>query len=296
VRQSLAIALGLVGTVPTDELEQDAVLTALLDECATGRSDATREFCFIALAEVGARDGAAPQHPRVHQALRDRLVRECVEPTVASDRAWAALSAAIYGRQQPDARAELADSLVAAWSSERDPSYKGAFALALGLIGADTRAGVLFGDWQDHQDQELNGFTALALGFMGYLPASEPLRELCQSRTITPLYRMRLATALALLADDGTDEALIGLIGEGHAVGVTAAAAKALGLVGGEPALAALRAIAGDKRQPVLARAFACVAVGMICEKTDLPWNARLAADCNFRQLVPTLREALEIL
>ena len=34
----------------------------------------------------------------------------------------------------------------------------------------------------------------------------------------------------------------------------------------------------------------------MICEKTVLPWNARLSADSNFRSLVPTLREVLDIL
>jgi hypothetical protein len=34
----------------------------------------------------------------------------------------------------------------------------------------------------------------------------------------------------------------------------------------------------------------------MICEKTPLPWNARLSADSNFRCLAPTLREILDIL
>jgi len=296
VRPSLAIALGLVGGVPSDELEQDAVLGALLDCCAAGRDDATRELCFIAVAQIGARDSAPLEHPRVHQALRGLFIGECLRPTVASDRAWAALGAGIYGQVRVESQAELGEALTAAYSAEGDPSYKGSFALALGLLDDRGPAGELFADLRERQDQELNGFTALSLGFMGYRPAAETLRGQCQAQSILPLYRMRLATSLALLADDGADEALIALLGQGHAVGVNAAAARSLGLIGGEPALRTLSAMAADPDQGSLARAFACVAIGMICEKTELPWNARLSADSNFRCLAPTLREALDIL
>ena len=296
VRQSLAIALGLVGTIPSDDLAQDEVLATLLEYCAEGRDDGTREFCFIAVAQIGRRDPAAPAHPAVHQALRELFVRECVRPTVDGDRAWAALGAAIYGLERAEARPDLAESLIQAWSTEGDPSYKAAFALALGLLEAQPRAGELFADLQGRQDQELNGFTALALGFMRHRPASDALRELCRSKAILTMYRTRLATSLALLADDGTDEALIALLAEGHAVGVCAAAAKALGLIGGARAVATLQAIAADSRERDLARAFACVALGMICEKTALPWNARLLADSNFRSLAPTLQQVFDIL
>jgi len=146
------------------------------------------------------------------------------------------------------------------------------------------------------QDQDLNGFTALSLGFMGYHTAADSLRGLCQAKTILPTYRMRLASSLALLADDGADEALIALIDQDHGLEVSAAAARSLGLVGGSPALQRLEAMAGDTRQADLASAFACVAVGMICEKTELPWNAALRADSNFHCLAPSLREVLELL
>lgn len=296
VRQSLAIALGLVGTIPSDELAQNPVLRALLDECAQGRSDDTRQFCFIAVAQIGRGDTAPSEHPRLHQQLTALFVEQCLRPTVAADRSWAALGAAIYGQEHGPAQAALVEGLRAAWAEEHDPSYKGAFALALGLLDAGPHADELFDDFNAQKDQELNGFTALSLGFMECMRVSDTLRALCRSQTILPLYRMRLATALALLADDGTDEALIELLGEGHAMGVNAAAAKALGLVGGAPALTTLQALAADEREPELARAFACVALGMICEKTELPWNARLAADCNFRTLAPALREVLDIL
>ena len=296
VRQSLAIALGLVGTIPSDDMAQCPVLLALLSYCSAGRDDGTRELSYIAVAEVGRRDAAAGDHPRVHAALRELFVRQSVEPTVAGDRAWAALGAAIYAQERLEAAAQLDEALFEAYESEGDPSFKGAFALALGLADERDRAHQLFEDFRGQKDQELNGFTALSLGFLGYSEASDPLRGSCGAKAILPMYRMRLATALALLADDGADETLIALLGQGHAVGVNAAAAKSLGLIGGAPALATLQAMAADRHQPEIARAFACVAIGMICEKTPLPWNARLAADSNFRSLAPTLREALDIL
>ena len=296
VRQSLAIALGLVGTIPADDPGQCPVLLALLTYCAAGRDDGTRELCYIAAAEIGGRDGAAAEHPRVHQALRELFVRQCLEPGVAGDRAWAALGAAIYVQERDEAAAQLSEALFQAYEDEGDPSFKGAFALALGLADERPRAGQLFHDFRGQQDQELNGFTALSLGFLGFTEASDPLRATCGAKAIVPLYRMRLATSLALLADDGADETLIALLAQGHAVGVNAAAARSLGLIGGVPALRTLQAMAADRDQPDIARAFACVAIGMICEKTPLPWNARLSADSNFRTLAPTLREALDIL
>jgi len=296
VRQSLAIALGLVGTIPADDPGQCPVLLALLTYCSAGRDDGTRELCYIAAAEIGRRDGAAAEHPRVHQSLRELFVRQCLEPGVAGDRAWAALGAAIYAQERDEAAAQLSEALFQAYEDEGDPSFKGAFALALGLADERPRAGELFHDFRGQQDQELNGFTALSLGFLGFTEASDPLRATCGAKAIVPLYRMRLATALALLADDGADEALIALLAQGHAVGVNAAAARSLGLIGGVPALRTLQAMAADRDQSDIARAFACVAIGMICEKTPLPWNARLSADSNFRTLAPTLREALDIL
>ena len=296
VRESLAVALGLVGDVRSDDVGQNPVLLALLTDCAAGRDDGTRELSFIAAAEVGARDGAAAEHPRVHQALRELFVKQCVSPNVQSDRAWAALGAAIYGQARSEAQGPLAEALTEAWTKEGDPSFKGAFALALGLLDERGRGAELYESFKPQQDQQLNGFTALSLGFLSYTDASDALRAAAQGKTIAPVYRMRLATSLALLADDGADEALIALLEEGHAVGVTAAAAKSLGLVGGVPALRTLSGLAADGHQPALVRAFACVAIGMICEKTALPWNSRLSADSNFRSLVPTLREALDIL
>jgi HEAT repeat protein len=296
VRESLAVALGLVGEVRSDDMAQNPVLLALLTDCAAGRDDGTRELCFVAAAEVGRRDGAASEHPRVHQALRELFVKQCVSPSVAGDRAWSALGAAIYGQERAEAQAPLAEALTEAWTNEGDPSFKGAFALALGLLDERGRGGELYDSFRKQQDQQLNGFTALSLGFLGFTEASDALRDAAQAKTIVPVYRMRLATSLALLADDGADEALIALLEQGHAVGVNAAAAKSLGLIGGVPALRTLSGLAADAHQPATVRAFACVAIGMICEKTALPWNARLSADSNFRSLVPTLREVLDIL
>jgi hypothetical protein len=49
-------------------------------------------------------------------------------------------------------------------------------------------------------------------------------------------------------------------------------------------------AMAADREQSTdLARAFAAVALGMCGDKEILPWNAKLAADANYRANTSTL-------
>ncbi len=45
-----------------------------------------------------------------------------------------------------------------------------------------------------------------------------------------------------------------------------------------------------------ITRAFACVALGIVCERGALPWNARIRQDHNYRMRVPALDEVLDIL
>ena len=68
------------------------------------------------------------------------------------------------------------------------------------------------------------------------------------------------------------------------------------GLIGDRNSIAPLKAIASDEDVQELTRAFACVALGLVGEKTDLPWNARLKANNNYRAKVPSMAEVLDIL
>ena len=98
------------------------------------------------------------------------------------------------------------------------------------------------------------------------------------------------------MADKTSVEILIDVMGASETLGLASASAKALGLIGDQDAISPLRDIAQDDSNNDLTRAFACVALGIVGEKTDLPWNARISADNNYRARVPAIDEVLDIL
>ncbi|HMQ22956.1 MAG TPA: HEAT repeat domain-containing protein, partial [Planctomycetota bacterium] len=71
---------------------------------------------------------------------------------------------------------------------------------------------------------------------------------------------------------------------------------RALGLVGDKPALDSLLALARDDKAMALPRAFAVVALGMIGDQDDLPWNASLASGVHYRASVGTLTGEVGVL
>ena len=46
-----------------------------------------------------------------------------------------------------------------------------------------------------------------------------------------------------------------------------------------------------DKQYSETARGFAAVALGIVCDKEDLPWNTKLAVNCNYRANTPSLTD-----
>jgi HEAT repeat protein len=294
VRQSAAIALGLLGTMKDKD-----IVDALLQYIAEGKDMQTRHFCFIALAEIGKRDKDTEQeHPEQHKQLRDLFAKEILKPETKSNRSWAALSAAIYAKDVVAAQPDLITQLIKAYDKESDPSYKSAFALSLGLLSvADEEVRRhIHQDFKESKDEDFRGYAAVALGFMNYTDASEDLRGLCQNKTVGPTFRLQLATGLGLMGDTEAVHVLVSTLKDAQTLGVSSAVAKALGLIGDQEAIEPLKSIAFDESVQNITRAFACVALGIVCEKSELPWNTRISADNNYRARVPAIDEVLDIL
>jgi len=296
VRQSAAIALGLLAAIDQPEPAKNDVVKALLDYVAEGKDTQTRHFCFIALAQIGLRDEHAPDHLPTHQAIQQLFAKEISKPSVGTNRSWAALAAAIYAQVQREAESDIVPLIAEAYRNEKDPSFKSAFALALGLLNVGSQAAVVFEDFQKKAEQDFKGYAAVALGFLNFTDAAEPLKQICQQKTITPTYRLQVATGLGLMGDPEAVDVLIQTLQSSQTLGVSSAVAKALGLIGDSSAIDPLKQIATDKSMGDITRAFACVALGMVCEKTSLPWNARISADNNYRARVPAIDEILDIL
>ncbi|GJM20202.1 MAG: hypothetical protein DHS20C15_01170 [Planctomycetota bacterium] len=294
VRQSSAIGLGQVATMADTE-----TIEALLDYVKEGRDIQTRHFAIIALGEIGARDEAASERQELHDSVRDQLLKEIQKKGKSqAHRSWAGLSAAIYARGQKEAQPRVIETLKSAYKKESDMSFRGAFAVALGLIGDQSpeTSEMIYEDLREKSEQDFRGYAGVALGFLQYQEAAEDLRSLVQNKAITPTLRLQAATALGLMSDTQAVGVLIETLDSARTLGVSSAVAKALGLIGDKESIAPLNKIAADDSRQKITRAFACVALGIVGEKTDLPWNAAISANNNYRAKVSSIEEVLDIL
>ena len=288
VRQSCAIGLGLLGT-----LDDPAVLQALLDTVTSGRDRGTRHFALIALGEIGA---AGIGDPEGHDLLLDTLVREVSAQGADSEhRSWASLAAAIYGRGVPAAVPPLVTALREAHRSEHDPSFRGAFALALALLGDEQSLPAILADLEV-PDESLSGHSAVAAGLLGDLSSTSSVRALLHRKGAGPGLRIRAATSLALLGDTDSVPTLITLLQDGSTYDEQAAFSRALGLIGDSRAVPVLVALALDERAKLRDRGFACVALGLLGERTRLPFHAGLKSDTNYLARIEPLVQVAQIL
>jgi hypothetical protein len=68
-----------------------------------------------------------------------------------------------------------------------------------------------------------------------------------------------------------------------------ASIAAALGLVGDANSVVPLVDMLGDENLTGAARGFAAVALGLVADKQDLPWNSVFSIDINYRATTSTL-------
>ena len=99
-----------------------------------------------------------------------------------------------------------------------------------------------------------------------------------------------------MLGDRRFESQLLELLREAGNLPEAAAAATGLGLVGGAGSAEPLLAILNDPREQELRRAFSAVALGLLAEKTPLPWNVVYSVDCNYTLANRALGEVLSIL
>ena len=300
VLQSVAIGLGRLAT-----LDDRAVLDALDDYVARGRDQQTRHFALVSLGEIAGRRGAAAGgNPAslsgaqdVQASVAKRLRREIKGDGASREhRSWAALGAALLGRAEPDLQPRLLDALREAHGDERDPSFRGAFALALALLGDRASAQAIAADLLGSGQDDLRGHAAEALGLLHHEDAAPVLRALCLDAGVSETLRLKAATGLGLLGDRDAVPLLVDALRDAHSLSALASQARALGLIGDEAAGASLIELASDPSLAPLPRAFSLVALGLLGERERLPFNAALRADNNYYAQVPAIAEALRIL
>ena len=213
-------------------------------------------------------------------------------------RPWAALALGVLdfhlqesGQRgiSPDSRATLRDG----FESTAEIQRRSAYAIALGLAKDQASAKVFAAELADTKNPELAGYCAVALGMLDARAHAELLIDRLQESKRRPWLLRHLAIGLGLMGDVRGRDELLALIApqDGSRVRLAplAAATAGLGLVGDRETLDPLTRALHDDRLTPLGRAFAAVALGMVCDTDLLPWNHRVSSDLNYRASVESL-------
>ena len=295
VRESCVIALGRLAHLSDREV-YDVLCGIVLD----GSFAQERHYALIALAQIGGR--AAAQDASLDQdmlaKLQGFLLTQLNRPKKQGHEPWAALSLAVLGKQyEPGsiARVQVSAKLLEAFQETSNSSYKAGMAIAMGLLNVRSAAPAIYAELVDTNDPALQGYLAEAIGMLQYREASATLRSLLVDQR-DPRRRLQVATALGLMGDKEASKLLTDALESAKTLGVISSLARALGLIGDRDSVDALLTKVADMRASGLARGFACVAVGLIGEKSSMPWNEPFSENSNYRTVIPSLTEVLDIL
>lgn len=294
LRQSSVIALGKLGGG-----EDAEVVNALQDIAVRDTDNGASHFAFIALGEIGGR--AAEEHERNGEMLKSLarfFAQNVTRPSKKDMLPFAATGAALYARHLPaahESRELLGKKLRDAFDDTKQPLHRSAIAISLGLMEETAAAPALLAEFENAGDRLVKGYLGLALGLLRSDASTVTLkRELKDDND--PAFRVQLATALGLMGDPEVSDLLVSDFRDSKTLYATSSIAKALGHVGDRGAVKPLTVFVGEKKRVALARGFACVALGLLCEKTKLPWNERLAAGSNYLTGLGSQAEMLDIL
>jgi len=296
VRLGCVIALGLVGNGSNRGVD------VLVRERLRNVHDSLRDvqaghFALMALAQASARPGSGSVPLAALDAGKDgsrAFLLERLASGASSTRCYAALALGVLERGAADAGAgQSGDVLLALRTSlddARSPDEIGAFALALGLAHDTASIGTLRKQLDTVSDVEARGHVAVARGLVGDRASIQRIQEIVAKSKYRPDLLRNTALALGLLGDKALVPQLVDMLRNATGLAARAAIASALGLIGDRRSIEPLLAMLSDREHCTdLARAFAAVALGMCCDKELLPWNAKLAADSNYRASTATL-------
>ncbi|MFG0317521.1 MAG: HEAT repeat domain-containing protein [Planctomycetota bacterium JB042] len=293
VRQSCVVALGRLAAP-----EDAEVVDGLLDLAEKANDEPTRNFAFIALGEIGARAAADGRHEKLLREITRTTLTNLVRPKKRSNLPWAATACALVARALPadhELRETLTKRLFKTWEKTNNPDRRAALAIGLGLAGSVEHGDALLSELKRSGNRDENGVLAEALGLMRHEASRPVLKELLDGERDVD-YRIQLATGLGLMGDVEVSRLLTDELADSKSLGDTAAIAKALGNVGDRSAILPLLKLAQTRDRPGLARGFACVALGLIGEKTPLPWNARVTTGSNYLAAFYAQSEIMDIL
>lgn len=297
VLRGAVLAIGRLAD--SDEDGADLRMRIALRRAVDASDMQARLFALISMAQVAVRAGSS-ENPSAVQTEVQSLLLERLARGRNRERSWAALALGIleHGRTaslpagqvreiSPAVRAGLRRALLDAGS----PEQVGAVAIAIGLSGDRSTTKELLAKLADVRDPIGRGHVATALGILGAPEAVAPLRAILAKSRFQPDLMRETSIALALLGDTEVETLLLEELRSAKSLASQAGVARALGFAGSLSTLDPLAKMVRDTSLTSGARAFAAVALGMVCDRERMPWNAFLAAGVNYPSAPSTLSD-----
>jgi HEAT repeat protein len=284
VRWSGVLAVGLVAR------SEDPIARLLPQVFADDNDLTTRYWAGIAMGQIGG------------DAFRKTLEKGLGETGQA--RAYAALALGLLVRSAPRA-GEANDATLGrtleAFRDEKNPSTRGALAIAMGLMGGNDRSReALKQALVSSGDPLFQGYACVGLGLMRARDAKDTIVEVLHGASSKPDLQREAAIGLGLMGMRDVIPELVAVLappsGSPPSTLTMGSISQALGLIGDRTAIPPLVAIARNEDLPALSRGFALVALGNLGEEQPLPVLSQLSRDLNYRAMVEALQEVLDVL
>lgn len=283
IHQSAAMALGSLCVAPEQDEEDKAHCAALLRYYKEGTDQLTRFFCVLSLGRIGGLQN------------RTTLLALFRDGNRAIEQPWLAISLGLLARDRARADGgsideEVGKLLRAAFDDSRSSDAMSALALGIGLTGYEPPADSLIPHLDDGTMwDQLVGYSAVALALLDHRAAADRLLKLMTESKRRTFVLQQTAVALGRLGDVRVVPELQKMLGESDSTAVLSSIATALGAVGDRRSIDPLIEVLRDRERPMLARAFAAVALGGVGDKATLPWNTVIATGMNYMATVDTL-------
>jgi len=279
IAQSCALALAAMCDPVDDENARDAGIVAVLLRTWQEHADVqTRNFAIMALGQIGG------------SATREQLLRELSHSRRSLELPWVALALGVHvNRRGAGVDADAGGALLVALRTNKNPSTRGALAIALGLCGHQVAAVELAGLLDECSDEALCGHLCIGLGLLGAPGTQGELRAVLERSLRRPELLRQAATALAAVGDRQAADLLLPRLQSDSNLARLAAIAQALGAIRDRRSLEPLARVLEDPEPTSLARAFAAAALGAIADPRELPWNTTLRGYVNYRAATETL-------
>lgn len=293
VRQSCALALGQLCDLDNDP--QDKAARETLFRVGDKGQQQERYYALISLGQIGGHPGKGEGAEKNVNDVRGYLVNK-LDKGQTGTRPWAAMAVGVMEREladlgsstlptNGDAKAALRTALKGCESAD----VAGAYGVALG-IAKDTEAIALLRERMAHYgDNSPKGYMALGLGLIGATDAKADIQAIVKDAKYKPELLRQAAIGLGLLGDKTLVPDLVEMLRDAKGLASQAAVASALGFIGDSRSIDPLVEMLKNKEITASARGFAAVALGIVADKEQFPWNSKISKNINYRANTETL-------